>query len=81
MDVLEAMSTARSTRRFTTQPVETALVEQVLTAGTFASSPNNTQGWTSSIVTDADVRAALATAIRNGYERVGPAALPTAPVQ
>ncbi len=45
MDIMQALLTRRSVRRFTDAPVSLALVRQVLEAGRWAPSGRNTQPW------------------------------------
>ena len=52
MEVFEAMSTCRAMRYLKTDEVSTDLIEQVITAATWAPSPGNSQGRDFVIVTD-----------------------------
>jgi nitroreductase len=87
IDVFEAMSTARSIRRFTAAPVDPDLVDQVLWAGTRASNPNNTQAWDFVVVTAPEVRRTLGDAFARSIgatssgsgDAPGPAHLPEDP--
>ncbi len=51
MDVLEAIRTRRSIRRWTDQPVADDLIEQILTAGQWSPSAGNYQPWAFIVVT------------------------------
>jgi nitroreductase len=53
MDVFEAMGTCRAMRYLKPDPVGDALIEQVITAATWAPSPGNSQGRDFVVVTDA----------------------------
>jgi len=63
MDVFEAMSTNRAMRYLKPDPVDDELIEQVVTAGTWAPSPGNSQGRDFVVVTDADKKQAIGDAI------------------
>ena len=52
MDVFEAMSTCRAIRYLKPDPVDDDLIEQVITAATWAPSPDNSQGRDFVVVTD-----------------------------
>jgi coenzyme F420-0:L-glutamate ligase/coenzyme F420-1:gamma-L-glutamate ligase len=57
------LSTRRSIRRYQEQPVTPAVLEQVLTAATWAPSAHNRQPWRFAVVTEAEDRARLAAAM------------------
>ena len=59
MDVLEAIATRRSIRKFQEQPVEPAKLQAVLAAARLAPSWSNLQCWRFVVVQDPAVRAAL----------------------
>jgi nitroreductase len=63
MDLFEAMGTARAIRQLKSDPVDDALIEQLLWAATRAPSPANTQGWDLIVVTDAEPKRAIADAL------------------
>ncbi|MEM9610279.1 MAG: nitroreductase family protein [Actinomycetota bacterium] len=63
MDVFEAMSTCRAMRYLKPDPVDDDLVEQIITAATWAPSPGNSQGRDFVVVKDADKKAAIGGAI------------------
>ncbi|MEL6891103.1 MAG: nitroreductase family protein [Actinomycetota bacterium] len=63
MDVFEAMSTCRAMRHLLPDPVDDALVEQVLTAATWAPSPGNSQGRDFVVVRDPTKKEAIGQAI------------------
>jgi|SRR5215211_4043832 len=54
--VLDVMGTARSMRWLTDDPVDPALVERVVWAGTRASSPGNSQAWDFLVVTSSEIK-------------------------
>ena len=62
MDLLEAIHTRRSVRRFTDEPVTDEQLETLLRAAMAAPSAGNQQPWRFVIVRDADMRARLAEA-------------------
>jgi len=63
MDVFEAMQTCRAIRYLKADPVSEELIEQVITAATWAPSPGNSQGRDFVVVTDPDKRRAIGAAI------------------
>ena len=63
MEVLEAMKTRRSIRRYKTDPVDDKTVETVLEAARWAPSWANTQCWRFIVVRDNRVKAELADAL------------------
>ncbi|MEO1059877.1 MAG: nitroreductase family protein [Actinomycetota bacterium] len=63
MDVFEAMSTCRAMRYLRPDPVEDELIEQVVTAATWAPSPGNSQGRDIVVVTDPAKKEPIAEAI------------------
>lgn len=65
MDVFEAMSTCRAMRYLEPDPIDEELIEQVVTAATWAPSPGNSQGRDFVVVTDADKRRAIGQAVEN----------------
>jgi nitroreductase len=58
-DLYELMRTAPTTRRFTDQPVDPAVIHRVLDNARFAPSGGNRQGWRVIVVRDAETRRAL----------------------
>ncbi len=74
MDVREAICKRYSVRNYTNQPVDDAMLTEVLEAARLAPSGSNRQPWTFVVVRDADLRARLVEAC-NGQAFVG-----TAPV-
>jgi nitroreductase len=79
LSAFEAMSTARSMRWFTNDPVDRGLIEQVIWAGTRASSPSNTQAWDFVVVTSPQVRKQLGAAVRATVPAPGSSDLPADP--
>lgn len=63
MDVFEAMSTCRAIRYLKPDPVPEELIEQVITAATYAPSPGNSQGRDFIVVTDPTKRQVIGDAI------------------
>lgn len=70
--VLDAIHSRRSVREFTDEPVDAALVREVITAGIWAPSGKNNQPWRFAVITDQEMRSALARLTI--YERVARAA-------
>lgn len=60
MDVLEALKTRRSIRKYLDVPIEWEKVGAVLEAGRIAPSAGNTQEWNFIVVTDAEARQKIA---------------------
>ncbi|MFA7382188.1 MAG: nitroreductase [Desulfurivibrionaceae bacterium] len=58
--VLDAIRTRRSIRTFTEQPVDSAVLHEIIQAGVWAPSGLNNQPWRFVIVTDPAIRARLA---------------------
>jgi len=58
-EVLAAMNTSRSVRRFTPEPVPEETIEALIWAATRAGSPENNQPWEFVVVTDPSVRASV----------------------
>lgn len=63
MDVFEAMSTCRAMRYLKPDPVDDELIEQIVTAATWAPSPGNSQGRDFVVVKDPAKKAAIGDAI------------------
>lgn len=63
MDVFEAMQTCRAMRYLRSDPVDDDLLEQVITAATWAPSPGNSQGRDFVVVKDAAKKALIGDAI------------------
>ncbi len=61
MDVLEAIFTRRSIRRFENRPVSPEIVEQLLKAAMYAPSARNTQSWHFVVITDRQLLDAVPT--------------------
>lgn len=59
MDVFEAMSTCRAIRYLKPDPIGDDLLEQVITAATWAPSPGNSQGRDFVVVKDATIKEAI----------------------
>src|SRR4051794_36852993 len=56
MDLFEAMSTCRSIRRLSPDPVPRETLEELIRYATYAPSPGNSQLWRFLVVTDPDDR-------------------------
>lgn len=63
MEVIEAIKTRRSIRRFKSTPLEDSVIEQVLEAARWAPSWANSQCWRFIVVRDGRIRAELAAAL------------------
>jgi len=63
MDVFEAMSTCRAMRYLKPDPVDDELIEQIITAATWAPSPGNSQGRDFIVVKDTDKKRRIGDAI------------------
>ncbi len=59
MDILDALITRRSIRKFTGKPVAQELVDQILTAAMYAPSGMNVQPWQFVVINDAAFLAAI----------------------
>jgi nitroreductase len=70
LNLFEAMHTARSIRRFRTDPVPDALVQRVLDAAIQAPSGTNAQSWRFVVVRDPDLRRQLGELYRQGFREV-----------
>jgi nitroreductase len=84
--VLDVMGTARSMRWLTDEPVDPALVERVVWAGTRASSPGNSQAWDFLVVTSSEIKQRVQHAIverwplgGGGADELNASHLPTDP--
>jgi len=66
MDALEALRTRRSHRAFKPDPIDRALIEQIVDAGRLAATARNEQPWEFVVVTDADARRAIAETTDHG---------------
>lgn len=63
MDVFEAMSTCRAIRYLKPDPIDDELIEQVVTAATWAPSPGNSQGRDFVVLTDSAKKQRIGDAI------------------
>jgi nitroreductase len=59
METLEAIHTRRSIRKYTDQPIDPQVLEQILAAGMMAPSARNEQAWQFVVVQNRDTLAAL----------------------
>jgi nitroreductase len=73
LDLLEAIHTTRSIRRFRADPLPDDLVEHVLDAAIRAPSGTNSQSWRFLVVRDPSLRARLGELYRQGFREVYPA--------
>jgi nitroreductase len=71
-DVWDVMSTARTIRRFTDEPVDDAILAQCLQAATWAPSGANAQRWRFIVLQSAEMRAVVATAAARALEVIEP---------
>ena len=74
VDLLEAIYTTRSIRRFSPEPLPDELVERVLDAAIRAPSGGNSQTWRFVVVRDPTLRAQLGELYRQGFREAYPAA-------
>lgn len=68
-EVMNCILTRRSTRAFTTQPVEQEKLEQIVTAAQWAPSGMNRQSWHFVMLTNTEKIQQLACAVRNALDR------------
>jgi len=73
VDLLEAIYTTRSIRRFSPEPLPDELVERVLDAAIRAPSGGNSQTWRFVVVRDPTLRAQLGELYRQGFREAYPA--------
>jgi nitroreductase len=66
------MSTARTIRRFTDEPVSDAILAQCLEAATWAPSGANAQGWRFIVLRSPELRAVVARAAAHALEVIEP---------
>src|ERR1700748_1568878 len=71
-DVWEAMSTARTIRRFTGEPVDDATLERCLRAATWAPSGANAQAWRFVVLRSPQLRAVGAQAAAHALAVIEP---------
>jgi nitroreductase len=71
-DVWDVMSTARTIRRFTDEPVDDAILARCLQAATWAPSGANAQRWRFIVLQSAEMRAVVATAAARALEVIEP---------
>jgi nitroreductase len=71
-DVWEVMSTCRTIRRFTDQPVDDATLTRCLRAATWAPSGANTQSWRYIVLQSPEVRKVVAAAAASALEVIEP---------
>jgi nitroreductase len=69
-DVWEALSTARSIRRFTDEPVDDETLERCLEAATWAPNGANAQLWRFIVLDGSEQRAAVATSARMALDTI-----------
>jgi len=66
MDVLEAIKSRRSVRRYKGEPLSEEQITQILEAGRWAATKGNKQPWKFIILTDAQIRNDLANTLSTG---------------
>ncbi|MGE3911979.1 MAG: nitroreductase family protein [Chloroflexota bacterium] len=71
--LLEGMSTTRSIRRFTPDPIPDGLLRQVLEAATWAPSGTNAQNWRLLVVKDAEKRRRIGELYGEAFKQFYPA--------
>ena len=71
-DVWEALSTARTIRRFTDEPVDDATLARCLEAATWAPSGANAQAWRFVVLRSPELRAVVADAAQRSLEVIEP---------
>jgi nitroreductase len=71
-DVWEVMSTARTIRRFTDEPVDDATLARCLRAATWAPSGANVQAWRFVVLRSPELRAVVAEAAAHALEVIEP---------
>jgi nitroreductase len=71
-DIWEAMSTARTIRRFTDEPVDDAVLARCLEAATWAPSGANAQAWRFIVLRSPEQRAVVAKAAAHALEVIEP---------
>src|SRR5260370_20271047 len=71
-DVWEVMSTARTIRRFTDEPVDDATLARCLEAARWAPSGANAQGWRFVVLRSPEQRAVVAKAAAHALEVIEP---------
>jgi nitroreductase len=71
-DVWEVMSTSRTIRRFTDEPVDDATLTRCLQAATWAPSGANTQSWRYIVLKSPEVRAVVAEAAASALQVIEP---------
>ena len=71
-DVWEVLSTARTIRRFTDEPVDEATLTRCLEAATWAPNGANVQAWRFVVLRSPEVRAAVAQAAQIALEVIEP---------
>ena len=71
-DIWEVMSTARTIRRFTDEPVDEATLTRCLAAATWAPSGANAQGWRFVVLRSPEQRAVVAKAAAQALQVIEP---------
>ena len=71
-DVWEAMSTARTIRRFTDEPVDDATLARCLQAASWAPSGANAQAWRFVVLRSPELRAVVAKAAKHALDVIEP---------
>ncbi len=66
MDAIDALKTRRSIRQYTDKPVPKDVIEDLIDCGRLATSARNVQPWEFIVVTDAGLRAEIASHVPNG---------------
>jgi nitroreductase len=71
-DVWEVLSTSRSIRRFTDEPVDDAVLDRCLEAATWAPNGANVQAWRFVVLRSPEMRAVVAEAAQRSLEMIEP---------
>jgi len=66
MDAIEALKTRRSVRTYTSEPVDKAVIEDLIDCARLAASARNVQPWDFIVISDKQTRAKLAGMAPNG---------------
>jgi F420 biosynthesis protein FbiB-like protein len=69
VDLHSFLRTRRSIRRFRADPVPDSVIESILCTATYAPSAHNRQPWRFAVVTDVSVKARLAEAMAQDFQR------------
>ncbi len=71
MDIFELISTRRSIRKFTDEPVPDQAIDRIIEAGTWAPSGLNNQPWKFAVIKDNELKKNLKKAPKNKFIQLG----------